>query len=73
MDPGSGASQGDTLDETDMGEVFLCVVARCVRPSRQRWCMVLPTDRSDVQMCLSMIVSWIAMHTGFHFPLPSRS
>ena len=27
-------------------------------------------DRSDVQMCLSMIVLWIAMHTGFHFPLP---
>ena len=25
---------------------------------------------SDVQMCLSMIVPWIAMHTGFHFPLP---
>ena len=25
----------------------------------------LPT-RSDVPMCLSMIVSWIAMHTGVH-------
>jgi hypothetical protein len=34
---------------------------------------VLPTDRSDVQMCLSMIVLGIAMHTGFHFPLPSWS
>jgi hypothetical protein len=33
----------------------------------------LPTDRSDVQMCLSMIVSWIAMHTGFYPPLPSWS
>jgi hypothetical protein len=30
---------------------------------------VLPADRSDVQMCLSMIVSWIAMLTGFH-PTP---
>jgi hypothetical protein len=26
------------------------------------------TDRSDVQMCLSMIVSWIAMHTAFTSP-----
>jgi hypothetical protein len=34
---------------------------------------VLPTDRSDVQMCLSMIILWIAMYTGFHSPLPSRS
>jgi hypothetical protein len=23
-----------------------------------------------VQMCLSMIVLWIAMHTGFHSPYP---
>ena len=29
---------------------------------------VLPTDRSDVQMCLSMIVPWVAMHTGLSFP-----
>ena len=35
--------------------------------------MVLPKDRSDVQMWLSMIVSWLAMHTGVHFPLPSWS
>ena len=34
---------------------------------------VLPTDRSDVQMCTCMIASWIAMIMGFHFPLPSRS
>ena len=34
---------------------------------------VLPTDRSDVQMCLSKIILWIAMYTGFHSPLPSRS
>ena len=33
----------------------------------------LLTAHSDVQMCLSRIVSWIAMHTGFHFPLPSWS
>ena len=25
---------------------------------------VLPTDRSDVQMCLSMIVSWVVVHTS---------
>ena len=29
---------------------------------------VLPTDRSGVQMCLSRIVPWIAMHTGLSFP-----
>jgi hypothetical protein len=34
---------------------------------------VLPTDRSDVQVSLSVVVSWIAVHTGFHFPLPSWS
>ena len=33
----------------------------------------LLTAHSDVQMCPSMIVSWIAMHTGFHFPLPTWS
>jgi len=31
------------------------------------------TERSDVQMCLFMIVSWIAVLTGFHFHLPSWS
>ena len=31
----------------------------------------LLTAHSDVQMCLSMIVSWIAMHMGVRFPLPS--
>ena len=34
---------------------------------------VLPTDRSDVQMCTCMIASWIAMIMGFHSPQPSRS
>ena len=44
-----------------------------LRETKMMYGRVLPTDRSDVQMCLSMIVSWIAMHTGFHFPLPSWS
>jgi hypothetical protein len=30
------------------------------------------TDRSDVQMCLSMIVSWIAIHTVVQHGLSCR-
>jgi hypothetical protein len=40
-----------------------------LRETKMVYGRVLPTDRSDVQMCLSMIVSWIAMYTGFHFAL----
>ena len=31
---------------------------------------VTKVDRSDVQMCLSMIMTWTAMHTVFLFPYP---
>ena len=44
-----------------------------LRETKMVYGRMLPTDRSDVHMCLSMIVSRIAMHTGFHFPLPSWS